>query len=83
MAVDLLYVVQPYMRSAGRLVPGMAQCSTSGVDAEEMGEGMAPFAAGVVVFSIECDQENDLWGEPELVARHGDVPAGVPTIRPA
>lgn len=71
---DVIYFAQPFLQSCGALVPGPQRAFTSAVDAEAAGERMAQTAAGSIVFAVECDPANDIWGEVEVMARHGAQP---------
>ena len=73
MSRRLHYFAQPFWN--GRSEPATRYEFTCAVDAEEGGRLlMAGAADGVIVYQQWMDVEGDIFGEPEELARHGDVP---------
>ena len=70
-----IFCVQPYRRSAGRLVKGHMRRLLSHDAAIRAARAMKGEAAGVVVFRVSGSPEADYWTEPVLIARAGEVPA--------
>lgn len=70
-----IYCVQPYQRSAGRLVRGHMRRMLSAEAAMRAARAYKGAAAGVVVFRVTGSPEADYWSEPVLIARAGEVPA--------
>lgn len=70
-----IFCVQPYRRSAGRLVKGHMRRLLSRDAAIRAARAMKGEAAGVVVFRVSGSPEADYWTDPVLLARAGDVPA--------
>lgn len=70
-----IYCVQPYQRSAGRLVKGHMRRLLSRDAAITAARAYKGAAAGVVVFRVYGSPEVDFWTDPVLIARAGDVPA--------
>ena len=72
-----IYCVQPYQRSAGRLVKGHLRRLLSRDAAIRAARSCKGAAAGVVVYRVSGAPEADYWSEPILIARAGDVPPEV------
>jgi hypothetical protein len=70
-----IYCVQPYQRSAGRLVPGHMRRLLSRDAAIRAARAYKGAAEGVVVFRVMGSPEADFWTDPVLIARSGNVPA--------
>ena len=74
MALRTVYCVQSYQKKGRGLTKGpMKQFGSSG-DALSAGQSLCERSAGVVVFSVEGDPAFDYWGEPQVLATHGEVP---------
>lgn len=70
-----IYCVQPFQRSAGRLVHGHMRRLLSRDAAIRAARAYRGAAVGVVVFQITGSPEADYWSDPILIAQSGDVPA--------
>ncbi len=73
--VRTIYCVQPYRRTAGRLVKCDLRRLLSQDAALRAARAMKGAADGVVVFVVFGSPEADYWSEPRLIAKAGDVPA--------
>lgn len=73
--VRTIFCVQPYQRSAGRLVKGHLRRLLSRDAAIRAARAHRGQAAGVVVYSVTGSAEADYWSEPLVIAQAGDVPA--------
>lgn len=76
-----IYCVQPYAKSAGRLVQGHLRRLLSRDAAIRAARAYRGAAAGVVVYSVTGCPEADFWGDPILIAASGDVPIEATTSR--
>lgn len=74
MARVTLYCVQPFHQKGKKLVGGDLRQYKKPEDALRVGESAASRSAGVLVYEIEGDAEFDDWGEPKVLAKHGEVP---------
>lgn len=74
MAMRTIYCVQPFQRSAGRLVPGHMRRLLSSDAAIRAARCYKGVAAGVVVFRVTGSAEADYWSDPVVIARAGQVP---------
>ena len=70
-----IYCVQPYQKSAGRLVHGHMRRLLSRDAAIRAAQACKGLAAGVVVYRVTGSPEADFWMEPVMIARSGQVPA--------
>ncbi|GAA0212628.1 hypothetical protein GCM10009081_29150 [Brevundimonas nasdae] len=70
-----IYCVQPYQRSAGRLVQGHMRRLLSRDAAIRAAQACKGMAAGVVVYRVTGSPEADFWMDPVMIARSGEVPA--------
>lgn len=75
MAVQTIYCVQPFVRSAGRLAKGHMRRLLSRDAAIRAARGLKGHAAGVVVYRVTGHWEADYWTDPVLIASAGEVPA--------
>lgn len=75
----LHYFAQPFWND--RAEPAERYEFTCAVDAEEGGRLlMAGSADGVLVYQQWTDSEAQIYGDPEILAVHGDVPLGAIAI---
>ena len=74
MARTTIYCVQPFVQKGKKLVQGDLRQFKTEADARRVGENMAGRAVGVIVYEIEGDPEFEDWGEPKMLATHGEVP---------
>lgn len=74
MDTRLCYFVQPYVRRAGRLEAAPLERFCCAVEAEVAGERLSRRVAGVLVYMVEGDIEAGVWGEADVLARHGVLP---------
>ena len=70
-----IYCVQPYQKSAGRLVQGHMRRLLSQEAAIRAARAYKGGAAGVLVFKVTGSPEADYWLDPVLIARAGEVPS--------
>lgn len=74
MAEKTFYNVQVVLRQGKKLIQGQLRQFDNPNAALKVGEELPERVAGVVVYKITGDPENDIWGEPETLAVYGDVP---------
>lgn len=78
MAGRLHYLAQPFW--GADLRPGEPLPFMCAVDAEEGGAILAQSARGAIAYQQYIDPEGPIYGDPEILARWGDVPSGALTI---
>lgn len=71
---DTYFCVQAYKRSKRGLERIDLLRFTSATEAETVGGKLSPHVAGVMIYALEGDAENEVWGEPTLWSALGDVP---------
>lgn len=74
MARQNFYNVQAFERIKGKLRQGRLRQFKTENEAKRSGESLSGKVAGVLVYAIEGDAEFDDWGEPRLIAQHGETP---------
>ena len=74
MARKTFFKVQDFERLKGKLKPGRLRQVASEAEAVRVGAARAEKVAGVLVYEIAGDAAFDDWGEPRLIAQHGDTP---------
>lgn len=70
----LHYFAQPFWTA--RREPAQRYEFTCAVDAEDGGEILATAADGVLVYQQWIDVGAEIYGDPDILAIHGDVPSG-------
>lgn len=68
------FCVQPYVRRRGRLVAADALRFNAEGEARAAARRMRRRVAGVAVYRVTGWPVQDLWGEPRLLAKAGEVP---------
>lgn len=64
------FCVQAFVRRGGELIPGEQRIFTSATEAEDVGETISPYVAGVIVYAIG----GGAWDDGAVLAKHGDIP---------
>jgi len=72
--IRTIFCVQPYQRSAGRLVAGHLRRLLSRDAALRAAKAYRGAASGVLVYQVSGYPEADVWSDPMIIARSGDVP---------
>lgn len=70
-----IYVMQPYWQAPKRLAAGTPMQFRDAAAARRAGERALRRNAGVVVYSVTGSPEFEIWSEPHVIARLGQVPA--------
>lgn len=68
------FCVQPYVRTGVGLVPEESARFHQPAEAIGVAERMGRRVAGVAVFRVDGWPVQDLWGEPRLLWKTGEVP---------
>lgn len=73
MATAEKFIVLPFKKNRGHLVPGeMRQASSAGA-AEKIAAAMAPRHIGVAAYSVMVDEESGDMTSPRILASHGEI----------
>jgi hypothetical protein len=67
--------VQAYQAGALGLALGEKRLYRSATEAEEVGLALSRRAAGVLVYAVNGNPEEERLGRDDLLAAHGDVPS--------
>ena len=74
MSDPTFYCVQAYNRLGERIVPARLAHYPSADDARAAAARAAEDGVGAVAFEFTGRPEFDIWGEPRLLGRFGNVP---------
>ncbi|KQS91102.1 MULTISPECIES: hypothetical protein [unclassified Rhizobium] len=66
------FIVLPYRKVRGNLVPGEMRQASNAVSAEKIAGAMASRFAGVAAYAVEVDEESGDMTSPRLLAQWGD-----------
>lgn len=67
------FIVLPYRKVRGNLVPGEMRQASNAVSAEKIAGAMASRFAGVAAYAVEVDEESGDMTSPRLLAQFGEV----------
>lgn len=67
------YIVLPYRKNRGNLVPGEMRQASSAPSAEKIALAMADRFVGVAAYAVMVDEETGDMASPRLLAKHGEI----------
>ncbi|MBW9115282.1 hypothetical protein JNB88_16695 [Rhizobium cauense] len=67
------FIVLPYRKNRGNLVPGEMRQASNAVSAEKIATSMAARFVGVAAYAVMVDEETGDMSSPRLLARHGEI----------
>ena len=67
------FIVLPYRKNRGNLVPGEMRQASNAVSAEKIASSMAARFVGVAAYAVIVDEESGDMSSPRLLARHGEI----------
>ena len=67
------FIVLPYRKNRGHLVPGEMRQASNAVSAEKIANAMASRFVGVAAYAVIVDEESGDMSSPRLLARHGEI----------
>lgn len=67
------FIVLPYRKNRGNLVPGEMRQASNAVSAERIAEAMASRFVGVAAYAVMVDDETGDMSSPRLLAKHGEI----------
>jgi len=73
MASGEKFIILPYKKNRGNLVPGEMRQASSGGSAEKIASSMSARFAGVAAYAVMVDEETGDMTSPRLLARHGEI----------
>ncbi|MGG7579984.1 hypothetical protein [Rhizobium sp. Nf11,1] len=73
MATAAKFIVLPYRKNRGSLVPGEMRQASNAVSAEKIASAMAERFVGVAAYAVMVDEETGDMTSPRLLARYGEI----------
>ncbi|WFU10449.1 hypothetical protein QA646_06250 [Rhizobium sp. CB3090] len=73
MASGEKFIILPYKKNRGNLVPGEMRQASSAASAEKIASSMSARFVGVAAYAIMVDEETGDMTSPRLLARHGEI----------
>nr|WP_246638827.1 hypothetical protein [Rhizobium binae] len=67
------FIVLPYRKNRGNLVPGEMRQASNAVSAEKIASAMAGRFVGVAAYAVIVDEETGDMTSPRLLARYGEI----------
>jgi len=73
MASGEKFIILPYKKNRGNLVPGEMRQASSAASAEKIAASMSARFIGVAAYAGMVDEETGDMTSPRLLARHGEI----------
>ena len=73
MASGEKFIILPYRKNRGNLVPGEMRQASSAASAEKIASSMSSRFVGVAAYAVIVDEETGDISSPRLLARHGEI----------
>jgi len=67
------FIILPYKRNRGNLVPGEMRQASNAVSAEKIASAMSERFVGVAAYAVMVDDETGDMSSPRLLAKHGEI----------
>nr|WP_246720293.1 hypothetical protein [Rhizobium lentis] len=67
------FIVLPYRKNRGNLMPGEMRQASNAVSAEKIASAMAERFVGVAAYAVIVDEETGDMTSPRLLARYGEI----------
>ena len=67
------FIVIPYRKNRGNLVPGEMHQASNAVSAEKIASAMAERFVGVAAYAVIVDEESGDMSSPRLLAQFGEI----------
>ena len=67
------FIVLPYRKNRGNLVPAEMRQASNAISAEKIATSMASRFVGVAAYAVMVDEETGDMSSPRLLARHGEI----------
>ncbi|RKD61577.1 hypothetical protein [Rhizobium sp. WW_1] len=67
------FIILPYRKNRGNLVPGEMRPASSVASAEKIAASMASRFVGVAAYAVMVDEESGDMSSPRLLAKHGEI----------
>lgn len=73
MAAAEKFIILPYKKNRGNLVPGEMRQASNAVSAEKIASAMSERFIGVAAYAVMVDDETGDMTSPRLLAKHGEI----------
>lgn len=73
MSIAEKFIILPYKKNRGNLVPGEMRQASTGPSAEKIALAMASRFIGVAAYSVMVDDETGDMTSPRLLSKHGEI----------
>lgn len=73
MSIAEKFIVLPYKKNRGNLVPGEMRQASNAVSAEKIASAMSERFIGVAAYAVMVDDETGDMTAPRLLAKHGEI----------
>ncbi|PKA44739.1 hypothetical protein [Rhizobium sullae] len=73
MSIAEKFIILPYKKNRGNLVPGEMRQASNGQSAEKIAASMAVRFVGVAAYAVMVDDETGDMTSPRLLARYGEI----------
>lgn len=73
MALSEKFIVLPFKKNRGAVVPGEMRQASSAAAAEKIATAMAPRHIGVAAYSVQVDEESGDMTSPKLIIGFGEM----------
>jgi hypothetical protein len=67
------FIVIPYRKNRGNLVPGEMRQASNPISAEKIATSMAERFVGVAAYAVMVDEESGDMSSPRLLAKFGEI----------
>ncbi|MBD8555712.1 hypothetical protein IFT84_14485 [Rhizobium sp. CFBP 8762] len=71
---DEKYIIIPYKKNRGNLVPGEMRQASNPASAERIAAAMADRFVGVAAYAVQVDSETGDMSSPRILGAHGEIP---------
>lgn len=73
MAIAEKFIILPYKKNRGNLVPGEMRQASNAVSAEKIATAMSSRFIGVAAYAVMVDDETGDMTSPRLLIQHGEI----------
>lgn len=67
------FIILPYRKNRGNLVPGEMRQASNAVSAEKIAAAMSDRFVGVAAYAVMVDEETGDMTSPRLLVKHGEI----------
>ncbi|MFJ6323204.1 MULTISPECIES: hypothetical protein [unclassified Rhizobium] len=67
------FIILPYRKNRGNLVPGEMRQASNAVSAEKIASAMSDRFVGVAAYAVMVDEETGDMTSPRLLVKHGEI----------